>query len=219
MKPMPRLPSIPARLVFWGLAAASLVVSHDAVWTLQVGPGKALADAMRHAGHDYWGPASVGIAAAVALVAFVTLRRLVRLARRADELNASRPSVARPPLLRRAATNWLRLAVVVAIGFVVQENLEHALSHGHVPWIGALVGPEYPLALPVIAAITLVAAVVATVATTAERVLLARIEAASLGLRAPRRLRRHGSGVVVRVGAALSRANAGRAPPSLPVYL
>jgi hypothetical protein len=219
MKSMRRLPSIPARLVFWGLAAASLVVSHDAVWTLQVGAGKALADAMRHAGHDYWGPASAGVGAVVALVAFVTLRRLIRLARRADELNASRPSVARPPFLRRAATNWLRLAMVVAIGFVVQENLEHALSHGHVPWIGALVGPEYPLALPVIAAITLVAAVVGTVVITAEQLLIATIEAARLGLRAPRRLRRHPSGVVVRAGVALSRANAGRAPPSLPVYL
>ena len=219
MKPMPRLPSRPARLVFWGLAAASLLVSHDAVWRLQVGAGKALADALRHAGHDYWGSVSVGIAAAVALVAFVTLFRLVRLARRADELNGSGPSLAHSPFLRRATTTWLRLGVVVAIGFVVQENLEHALSHGHVPGIGALVGPEYPLALPVIAAITLVAAIVATAATTAEQVLLARIAAAGLGLRPPRRLRRFPAGFLVSAGAAPSRANAGRAPPSLPVCL
>ncbi len=219
MKPMPRPPSIPARLVFWGLAAASLLVSHDAVWRLQVGAGKALADALRHAGHDYWGPVSVGIAAAVALVAFVTLVRLAQLAHRADELNASGPSLAHSPFLRRAATSWLRLGVVVAIGFIVQENLEHALSHGHVPGIGALVGPEYPLALPVIAAITLLAAIVATAAMTAEQVLLARIAPTGPGLRPPRRLRRHPADLVVSSGAAPSRANAGRAPPSLLVYL
>ena len=184
-----------------------------------MGPGRGLADAMRQGGHDYWGSVSIGIAAAVTLVAFVTLTRLIRLARRANEVGASTPSVARPPFLRRAAINWMRLAVVVAIGFAVQENLEHALTHGHMPRIGAIVGPEYPLAVPVIAAITLVAALLGTALTTAERVLIARIVASRLGLRAPRRMRRRPSGVVVRAGVALSRANTGRAPPSLPVYL
>ena len=54
------------------------------------------------------------------------------------------------PTGRRFAAIWLRLLAVVAIGFVIQENVEHVIAHGHAPGLGALLGPEYPLALPVI---------------------------------------------------------------------
>ena len=215
MTPMRRLPRIPGRLAFWGLAAAALLVSHDGVWMLQVGPGQALAEAMRHAGHDYWGAASIGIAVVFGLVGFVTLRRLMLLRRHADAVGASDALPPRRRFLARVAAAWLRLAIVVAVGFVVQENVEHALSHGHMPGIGALLGPEYPLALPVIAAITMVAGVVAAAITGVEHQLLARIGAAGIRLRAPRVITRPHPRPFVAPADRLPHANAGRAPPPL----
>ena len=215
MMPMRRLPRIPARLAFWGLAAAALLVSHDTVWMLQVGPGQALAEAMRHAGHDYWGTASMAIAVAAGLVGIVTLRRLVMLRRHADAMDASGAQPARRRYPTRVAAAWLRLAIVVALGFVLQENVEHALSHGHMPGVGALLGPEYPLALPAIAAITLVAGLVAAAITAAERTLLARIAAADIRLRAPRVIGRRPPRSFVAPVDRRPRANAGRAPPAV----
>ena len=103
---------------------------------------------------------------------------------------------------------------MVAIGFVVQENLEHALAHGHGLWAGALIGPEYPLALPVIGAITLLAALVAAAFVTAERILLARLEPARHALRSPRRMQRPLRRLVL-PGGVEARTHAGRGPPPL----
>ena len=74
---------------------------------------------------------------------------------------SARPPMPRRPFARRFAVAWLRLAAVVAVGFVIQENVEHSIIHGHAPGVGALLGPEYPLALPVIGLIGAIAASVA----------------------------------------------------------
>jgi hypothetical protein len=170
---------------------------------------------MRQAGHDYWGTASIGIAVAAGLVGVLTLRRLVLLRRHADEVGVSGAPRAHGRYPARVATTWFRLAIVVAVGFVVQENVEHALSHGHMPGIGALIGPEYPLALPVIVGITLVGGLVAAAITGVERALLARIAAAGMRLRAPRLIGRRPLRVFVAAIDRRPRANAGRAPPTV----
>ena len=72
----------------------------------------------------------------------------------------------------------MRLATLVAFAFAVQENVEHLIAHGHAPIAGVLIGPEYPLALPVIGLVSALAAVlVALIARTQEQ-LVAAIEAA-----------------------------------------
>ena len=81
MKPMRLVRRLPPRLAFWALAAVALLVSHDATWLAQTGPGEALTSALRHGGHEYWGAASaaltlVGLAAAV--WAGIRLHRLRR---------------------------------------------------------------------------------------------------------------------------------------------
>lgn len=205
------------RVAFWALAAVALLVSHDATFLVQVGPGAALARALREAGHGYWGVASVvlllvGLAAGAGMAI-----RLLALRRRAHDLAAEAPAVRRAAWLRRAVTNWGRLLLLVSLGFLVQENVEHVLSHGHAPGLGALAGPESPLALPVIAAITLVAALVATAVRVAEHRLVAGILAALRRplRRAPRSLPRPVPRTFVRLTSLIARAVAGRAPPAL----
>jgi hypothetical protein len=213
MKPMRSVRRIPPRLAFWALAGVALLVSHDATWLAQIGPGETLTSVLRHGGHDYWGTASAALTV-VGLVAVMWAGiRLYRLRRRSANADAPVRLQARP-YLRRAGGAWLRLFVVVAIGFVIQENLEHALAHGHGLWAGALLGPEYPLALPVIGAITLLAALVAAAFVTAERILLARLHPVRPMLRVPRRVQRPARRIALPGGVA-ARTQTGRGPPTL----
>ena len=214
MKPMRSVRRLPPRLAFWALAGVALLVSHDATWLAQIGPGAALTAALRHGGHDYWGAASSILVAAGAAAAIAAAFRLYRLCRRASGGDHARARLDARPYLHRAAGAWLRLFGVVAIGFLVQENVEHALTHGHGLWAGALLGPEYPLALPVIAAVTLLGALVAAAFVTAERILLARLDGSSPRPRAPRSVRRPDRQILLDGGVG-RRAHAGRGPPTL----
>ncbi|MEA2652468.1 MAG: hypothetical protein QOI85_2189, partial [Chloroflexota bacterium] len=113
----------------------------------------------------------------------------------------------------RFAFIWLRLFAVVALGFVLQENVEHIISHGHAIGLGALLGPEYPLAIPVIGLVTALAALVATTVRRTEGALLAIISAAqqrparACSLPGPR------GQLVLPRRSPLASAIAGRAPP------
>ena len=208
---------VQARIAFWALAGVALLVSHDAVFLAQLGPGEEFVRALRHAAHDYWGAASlaaafVGVAAAVAIAI-----RILRLRRRAAALGVRPRRSGRRGYLRRVASVWLALFAVVAIGFLVQENLEHARVHGHLIGTGALVGPEYPLAIPVIAITTLGAAFLGAAIGGAELALVAAIAEIlrHLVLRPPLRLAR----APLRLGSPrrspLAGTSAGRAPPGL----
>jgi hypothetical protein len=199
-------------IAFWLVAAACLLASHDLIYLVQLGPGRGLADALRDAGHGYWPILSALIAATVAgLVARTTLR-LYALGRRARELPSRRGAPARiGPLLRI----WMRLLVVVAVAFVLQENAEHFVSHAHAPLLGALGGPEYPLALPMLAAITLLGAIVTVVVRERERTLLARIAGGAPQFARSRgpQPRRPSEPMRLRHAPILSRPDLSRAPP------
>jgi hypothetical protein len=214
MRPIHHARRLPPRLAFWALAGVALLISHDAIWLAQIGPGEALTSALRHGGHEYWAAASstltgIGVAAAAwAAIRLIRLRRVTAVARHEQTGLAARS------YLHRAAGSWLRLLAVVAIGFLIQENVEHALMHGHAPGAGALLGPEYPLALPVIAAVTLLGALIAAAFVTAERILLARITSTHHTHRAPMRIQRPARRAVL-PGGLDSRAHAGRGPPTL----
>jgi hypothetical protein len=211
MNPMRLLRRLPPPFAFWALAGVALLISHDAIWLMQVGPGEALTAALRHGGHEYWSVASTALTAIGIGAAIWAAVRLIRLGRRPAGRTAPARLNARP-YLRRAGRAWVRLFAVVAIGFVLQENLEHAMTHGHRLWAGALIGPEYPLALPVIAAITLVGGLVAAAFVTAERILLARSLGTARPLRAPRTVQRPMRRLVLAGGIA-ARSPTGRGPP------
>lgn len=208
------------RAAFWTLAAVALLLSHDAVFLVQLGPGEPLAHALRQAGHDYWGAATVVLAIAGVVLAAAATWRLVALRRRANVLHARLRPVPARTYLRRAVTMAARLFAVVAIGFVLQENVEHVLGHGHAPGLGALLGPEYPLALPVIAAISLLAGLLgAVVATTTGQLLAGIVEALARRSRSPRSTGRPQSRSWARPRSPMATRVAGRAPPIVAVAL
>lgn len=205
------LARIPPRVAFWALAGVALFLSHDAIFAVQIGPGESLARTLREGGHDYWGLASLALALIGLAVAVGAWARVHRLHQRAAQMDAM-PGRAR---WSRLTATWVRLFAVVCIGFLVQENLEHSLTHMHIPGLGALLGPEYPLALPVIALITGVAALLATVVGGIERDLVAAIADAlrqAFG-HAPRNRPRPPIRVSGTRISPLALAIAGRAPP------
>lgn len=201
-------------IAFWALAATALLASHDAVFLAQVGPGSELARVLRVAGHGYWGTASVALAV-IGLAAIAgALVRLRSLRRRARALG-SRPTHSDGTYVARWLGAWMRLLSVVAIGFLVQENYEHLVEHGDGPGLGALLGPEYPLALPVIALITGLGALIAASVVQTEHELLAVIAVAltrSVG-RGPRNVPRPPIRLPTADRSPLALAAAGRAPP------
>ena len=204
-------------VAFWALAGVALLLSHDAVFLAQVGPGEGLARTLREAGHDYWGLASTALAIIGLATLTATLIRLRVLRRRAEALGATPIAASRTSYGARWLRVWARLLAVVAIGFLVQENVEHLIGHGHAPGLGALIGPEYPLALPVIGLITGFAGLVAAALGQAERTLLAVIADAirRLFARAPRTTARPPLRLVAVLASPLAAAWAGRAPPRL----
>ncbi|HEX5040787.1 MAG TPA: hypothetical protein VFW95_11700 [Candidatus Limnocylindria bacterium] len=204
-------------VAFWALAGVALLVSHDAVFAIQAGPGQRLTEALRAAGHDYWGVASAFIAAIGLVVGLVAVARLRRLQRHASDLRAA-PRVS--GRTRQVLRTWGRLFVIVTAGFLVQENLEHLAMHGHLIGAGALAGPEYPLALPVIAAVTFVAGVVGGLIRGKESALLQAIAAALAGLdHGPVHVIRRPGGVRITRASILARCGAGRAPPRVAVLI
>lgn len=207
---------MPARLGFWALAGAALLVSHDAIFLVQLGPGEALVRTLRQAAHDYWGAASIALAIAGVAAAIASVLRIRRLRRRAMALGARAVPLGPRGYLRRVASMWLLLFTVVALGFLVQENLEHLGGHDHLLGVGALVGAEYPLAVPTIGLITLAAALAGAAFGGAERALVTAIAEVlqPMVLRPPLRLGR----APLRIGSPrrtpLAGTPAGRAPPS-----
>lgn len=213
---MARLRRLPRPLLFWALGSLALLASHDLVYLVQVGPGEGLTRILREAGHGYWGPASLVVGAIGALTAGTTAIRLVRLRRTARALGA--PALpARQRLGSRWASAWVRLLTAVLLGFVLQENVEHWLTHGHLLGLGAVLGPEYPLAIPLIGAITALAASVLVLIGRVEGELLVRIASALAGkLRRPSGRRpRPDLGPARPRLSPLAGAAAGRAPPSV----
>lgn len=201
-------------VAFWLVAAACLLASHDLIYLVQLGPGRGAADALRNAGHGYWPVVSAVIAlGAIGLLARTGLR-LQHLGRRARDLPSRRRTPARiGPFVRI----WARLLLVVAVAFLVQENAEHFVSHAHLPLLGALGGAEYPLALPLLALITLLGTIVTVVVRERETSLLARIAG---GTARPARSRgpqprRPGGPMRPRRIPILARPDLSRAPPRL----
>jgi cytochrome b561 len=196
------------------LAAACLLVGHNAVYLVELGPGERMAQELRHAGHAYWPIASLLLAAGAVLLALMVLRRLLHLTDTARGL----PDVAGtgPHYAARFGQLWLRLMALVVAGFVLQENVEHLLTHHHMPGVAALIGPEHPLALAVLAGVSGLAAALGALVAGHEAELLARIaQARRLSAHAPRRLTLRPGDVGHRPRRnPLATAVAGRAPPA-----
>lgn len=206
-----------SRIAFWILAAVALLASHDAVFLVQLGPGEGLVRALRSGGHDYWGTTSLVLVAVGMVAGTASFVRLAVLRHQARGLSAV-TSASDRGFVRRLVVGWSRLFAVVALGFVLQENAEHLAMHSHAIGLGALIGPEYPLAAPVIGVITLIGALAATLIVGSAEALLVTIAAALAQPpeRAPRRIARPPLALVPPRLSPLARCTAGRAPPPAP---
>lgn len=204
------------RVGFWLAACVALLVAHDAVVLVQTGPGRAAATALRSGGHEYWPVASWLIVAAGSAGAAWWGWRLVRLSHLAPEADASaRPPAAPQSWPARTLRIWPRLFAVVALVFLGQENVEHAAAHGHLIGLAALIGPEYPLALPVLAAVSGVVACLAALVRHHEAELIRRVTTSRLAVSEPD-IDRRSTRTEPRSSAArgpLARRGAERAPP------
>jgi hypothetical protein len=201
-------------LAFWAIAGLALLLSHNAVYLVQVGPGAPFVAALRDAGHGYWGAASAALAVVGFVAIAIALVRLWILRRRALDIGA-RAIRAEGGFGGRWLAAWVRLLAVVAVGFLVQENVEHFIGHNHAPGLGALVGPEYPLALPILAVISAAGALALAALHQAEHILLESIAVAlrRATTRPPRAILRPPLRIAVPAAAPMAGASAGRAPP------
>ena len=222
------------RVRFGLLAVVALFLAHDAVFLAQFGVGDGFAVAMQRSGHDvYWPAYMLLVGSAAAALATITLLRVARLRLQLTAHVASRPetpevprprarAAAAPSYRRELAGLWVRLLVVVVVGFVLQENLEHA-GHSHVPGIGVLFGPENPLAVPALAAVTLLLAMAGALVRWRIAVLDAQVaRAVAAGSpRARKTATRPAAGAWIAAAVCahhwtIARQDPGRAPPLVP---
>jgi hypothetical protein len=212
-------------LRFGALALVSVAVAHDAIFAAQYGIGAGFVWAMQAGGHDGYWPAFSVLVVVVATV--LGLRAAVRLGRLSGgsgrrDTAGLRPVAAhriRHGYRRELARLWPPLSAVVAVAFAVQENVEHLAGHGHLIGLGALTGPEYPLAVPVLALVSLAAAALGALVRWRIAVLEARLAgrlhvARPRGLAARRPPRGWADVAALRALAwFVVRLDAGRAPP------
>jgi hypothetical protein len=208
------LQAAPHRAARWLAIGLVLVVSHDAVFLVQHGPGRGLTTALQSSDHGYWTVLSVLLILGGLAAAGIWLGRLAMLRRAAGAAAETRS--AERSWLRRGLRDWPRILLLVAIVFALQENTEHLLAHGHVIGLGALAGPEYPLAIPVLAFISGVAGLVLAALCHKEAELLRRLHAA-LARPRPARVGQppHTTPLAAFSGLLIATNRALRAPPAL----
>jgi hypothetical protein len=237
---------VPHALRFGLLALGGLLLGHEAVYTVQYGIGAGLTQAMASGGHAYWPIFStLALSALLVLLARSAWQLTqLRLARASDD--AARPAAERGPAGKRVGTGgtpptapliapptaprtyprellalWAPLFGVVAIGFTILENLEHFTSHGHVPGLEPIIGPAVPLALPILALVTLALATIGALLRWRIATLEARLARARAGHPARAHADRRPAQAWAVVGAiratfwSLIRQGPVRAPPSL----
>ncbi len=211
------------RLVRFGaLAVVSVWFAHDAVFAAEHGLGSGFAAAMTAGGHDgYWWALSLAVGIVATLLGLWVAIRLVRLTDRTRDVRSRPIAVTAPSYRAELAGLWTALFVVTAAAFTLQENIEHLAGHGHLIGLEALSGPEYPLALPVIAVVTLVVAALGALVRWRIAVLEARLAGR---LHRPRERGLHGTrppAAWADIASArahawfLVRLDAGRAPPRI----
>ena len=147
------------RLRFILLVAVVAVVAHDATYLIGHGLDGYPA-ALGATGHDgHWLPVAMSVAGLLlgaAIVAAVRWRRLrAQLGDRGGATSDRRIGPILPGTLRLAA----RLFVAAIAVFVLQENLEAIAVGATAPGLGILVGPGYLAAVPAVALVALLFAV------------------------------------------------------------
>ncbi len=201
------------------LVAIGSLLAHDAVFAAQYGLGRAHEDALGATAHAYWPAFTALTLLAAAVGAGWTIAGLARLSRRLRGLPAVETEAA--GYVREVVRLWPRLFVAGSLAFLAQENVEHLAAGEAAPGLYALSAPGYPLALPIIAAVTGLLAAAGGWLRWRHETLVRRLRAARMTWL--RRVVRIGAttqrwrlvAALVAFGRILARTDAGRAPPAL----
>jgi hypothetical protein len=173
------------------LAALVSIVGHEVALSLGNDPMARLSGSLRATEH---GPGwlitvvTVAFAAVAALV--IAAWRINSLRRRLLAASSAVPwsvAPARADVLRA----WLRIFTLAILAFLLQENLEHLLVHGHAPLFEPLVAGQYVATLPIFAALALLSAATSLrLGRRIDHLAAAVLAAARHATRAPRRVSR-----------------------------
>ncbi len=160
-------------------ALVAFVLAHDVIFlvTYRGGTGAALL----RSGHDERWTSTVIVVAVLAVGLLATgVARLVELARLAGALDtgSSRIRHGRTYLLRHLLRGWLIVFTLTVVLFLGVENLEHLSVGLPAPGLGVLRSPEYQAAPLILAAVSLLVALVEALYRWRHEVLVARIAAA-----------------------------------------
>ncbi len=208
------------RLRFPALAALGSLVAHDAVFAAQYGLGPDRDVALAATAHGYWPAFVVVTLLAVVVGAGATVTAVLRLHRLVRGLPPLPPRPGQPGYLREVVRLWPRLLLVVAGTFLLQENVEHLAAGRGLPGLWALSAPGYPLAIPVLVAVTGMLAVIGGWLQWHRETLIRRLRAAQTAIARRRQVPRvpHRRWALVAALVAhrwiLLRRDAERAPPA-----
>lgn len=164
--------------VLGSLALASLLAGHELIYLASHGAGAGYETAMRERGHDrYWTSfVLVVLAVSICLVSVATSQfvRLRRLAghRRSGHIEVENSGIGQ--YARLLLSLWMRVALLTTFGYLLQENLEALPMSGSMAGVGVVTG-EHALAVPILIAVSLVAAAVGALVGWRRSILLARI--------------------------------------------
>jgi hypothetical protein len=142
------------RLRLLALAALGSLVAHDAIFAAQYGLGSVHDSVLAASGHGYWPVFVVLTLLGFGAGAGAAVRGVLHLRRLARGLPATPGPEDQPRYLGEVAHLWPRLLLVVGLVFLVQENVEHLAAGQGLPGLWVLSAPGYPLAIPVLVAVT-----------------------------------------------------------------
>lgn len=210
---------------FATLVLASLLVAHTTIFLARHGTGPAFAAAMSAEGHDAYWPAFILVVGGGSLVlAATTLRRLHRLAGRAQRRRRSADGTPLSGYGDELKSLWPNLFGATTILYAIQENIEHLAIQGHLPGANILWGPEGSFAIPGLLFVTLLVAALGALIRWRVHVYVARIGRGAERADARRAVASRPGRRWALVGAASAlariavRLDAGRAPPmSIPI--
>jgi hypothetical protein len=212
----PRLARVP--FVLAALAPASLVLVHDLSFLAEF--GARYRQALIATGHDARWTSTVEIVVVVsALLAIVGVARLGYLWRRVHRIERTDgrdvPTDVRG-FVQALLRLWPCLALLTAVLFMTQENLERASLGEPLPGLGPLLAASPVPPLAIVAAVTFLISLVGALLVWGHASLIARIAAALTGRRRAR-VRSAPSPVaeVTRTAVALIALNLGRRAPPL----
>jgi hypothetical protein len=213
---MQRLPLRLAATVA-ALSPVSLVLSHNLSFLAAYGAGANAA--LLATGHDAaWTSAVRGVISVTVLLGMLAVIRVASLWRTAHRLERERAASAPADwhaLARTVLTIWVWLALVTAVWFLVQENVERISIGQSLPGLGPLIENGLAGPLPIIAAVSLVVALIGGLFRWGTVTLRARIAAATPARprHRPGRVRRPDA-LAHRRSSVLSRNLGLRAPPT-----